>query len=719
MKKRWVDFAHTVIKHDEQPSELCSVCTRKKLEKPASELCSACALLKHGKQPSKLWSPHNLLKYDEEPSKLCSRCSQIDLYSKWGFSHHNFEQLKASATHDHCPLCKLFLQSFCVSEILNNPSSNITVVPSSTGKRLGYKLQGHAEKLFDIVRGTGSNVFGTSSEAHDIGQNTTDFRLISPIPLDDGNVAVISQWLLSCSIEHDRCKQAPSTSSPTRLLDIRGPQLRLVSPREKNPRYAILSHCWGNSPRLVLTESTVELFHEKIDWSALPATFKDAITTSRKLGIDYVWIDSLCISQDSRIDWERECQNMGDYYKNAYLTVSALDSPDSQIGFLQPRNDLAVRLSAPNTWIRPSTRMSNIIFRESCLNKRGWALQERLLATRILHFSRDEVLWECLTCAVTESSFKEHHEPVDMSSLVTSEGQDFKRAALHLGPDPCSLSDGAFAAWYRIVKQFSRRALKYETDRLPAISGIARFIGERTGLTYSAGIWRQDSHGLVWCIDGPGDRVSNHSVIREHVQAVDVECPTWSWAKMKHSVSWRFYEQPRTGSEGDAKIMQPKIAPEPGDPYTVTQTAELTLEAIKMDVKCIPGCQEARKYLRGLRPPQPRYEISEHMRVYGEGLTLEIYHDGVMIGAGCYDNPEMAETMVECTAINIAERKDEWSSFQINYFLLVQRSPQENGALERIGMGMTRNKGFSVEQQEPEFFEKVFEGLPKQVIRLR
>jgi hypothetical protein len=70
---------------------------------------------------------------------------------------------------------------------------------------------------------------------------------------------------------------------------------------------------------------------------------------------------------------------------------------------------------------------------------------------------------------------------VDISSLVSSEGQDFKRAALHLGPDPYSLSDGAFAAWYRIVKQFSRRSLTYESDRLPAISGVARLIGQRAG----------------------------------------------------------------------------------------------------------------------------------------------------------------------------------------------------------------------------------------------
>ncbi|KAE8447323.1 hypothetical protein EG329_010881 [Mollisiaceae sp. DMI_Dod_QoI] len=660
----------------------------------------------------------DLLATTQQPSELCSRCAQIDLNSRWDFWHHDFMQLKLYATTLHCPMCKLFSEPFRSTTIISNPCSIITIIPRSG--QLGYKFHNQREHLYEIVASTESNVAATNSEQRDTSQITTDFRMASAHPLADQNILMINLWLSSCSVGHDRCKQTPGFTSPTRLLDIRGPQLRLISPRENNLRYTILSHCWGGNIPLVTTASTIELFHRRIDWSAAPATFKDAITTSRKLDIRYLWIDSLCIIQDSKIDWETECQNMGDYYKHAYLTLSVLDSPGSDTGFLHPRKPSAVRLSDSNMWIRPAGRVPKIIFQESYLNKRGWALQERLLSTRILHFSRDEILWECQTCSATETSSREHYDPVDVSSLVSSEGQDFKRATLQFGPDPYSLSDGAFAAWYRIAKHFSRRSLTYESDRLPAISGIARLIGQRTGFAYIAGLWEEDPHGIVWCIESPKDRVSHQSRTRDHARPVDISYPSWSWAKMKHSVSWPFYDQGRTDSSGDARILQSKIASESGDPYRAIQTAELELEATTLDVQCIPAHWVASLHIRNFHTrPSYRHDKKEIVNLapaLREGLNLNIYHDGVMIGSGCYDDPEIAEIVEDCTAVCVATRMCEKSTIKINHFLLVRRFSKENGTWERVGVGMTRaacySGGFT-------YFKEVFEGRPKEILRLR
>ncbi len=657
------------------------------------------------------------------PSILCGLCTQINIHSKFGFTHHDFQNLNAYATKWHCPLCKLFLDSVSSSIIEDNPSAEITIISKS--RKLGYKFNGYGETVYDIVAGKGSRASGTTNEQHNTEQ-TSDYRLTSALPLDDQNLALILQWLLSCAKDHDRCKPEPGFSPPTRLLDIRRSQVRLSSPEKKDLRYAALSHCWGNAVHTVTTEANINRLYQKIDWATLPATFKDAITTSRKLNIDYIWIDSLCIIQDSRSDWEKECQHMGSYYKNSFITLSALDSSNSEAGFLHPRKNLAVRLAYTDTWIRPSGRMPNTIFRGSYLNKRGWTLQERLLSTRILHFSQDEVLWECQTCSASESSWTEHNEPVDISSLVSSEGQDFKRAALHLGPDPYSLTNGMFAAWYRIVKQFSRRSLTFESDRLPAISGIARLLGQRTGFTYLVGLWKEDPHGLVWCIDKAQNRVSHASTQSKHDDdqtATDSACPSWSWAKMPRSISWRFYEQHRIpAAVGEAKILSSTITSLSGDPYGVVQSAELTLEAAAIhNVQCMPGDWDARIHIRDFRIPHQDYIPPGQFFIHGhrEGMLLNVYRDGVMIGTACYDDPGLDETVAECSVLHVANRKYDTSKHVIGYFLLVKRVEGEQGKWERIGMGVTQDRAWRRIFDEPEYFDRVFDGCEREFVTLR
>lgn len=60
-----------------------------------------------------------------------------------------------------------------------------------------------------------------------------------------------------------------------------------------------------------------------IGFESLPALFQDAIVTTQKLGIQYLWIDSLCIIQDSEDDWQAESAKMGSVYRNAKVTIAA------------------------------------------------------------------------------------------------------------------------------------------------------------------------------------------------------------------------------------------------------------------------------------------------------------------------------------------------------------------------------------------------------------
>jgi hypothetical protein len=91
--------------------------------------------------------------------------------------------------------------------------------------------------------------------------------------------------------------------------------------------YISLSHSWGPAPdpsaplggRIgsVLTASTLPIWQKDLPLDDLPLTFQHAVMACTQLGFEYIWIDSLCILQDSREDWEAQSAVMGDVYKFA------------------------------------------------------------------------------------------------------------------------------------------------------------------------------------------------------------------------------------------------------------------------------------------------------------------------------------------------------------------------------------------------------------------
>jgi hypothetical protein len=262
---------------------------------------------------------------------------------------------------------------------------------------------------------------------------------------------------------------------PSRVLDVSKNQINLTDGDGLEDNYIALSHCWGNNANFKTTKATFQQKRRGIDFEMLPQTFKDAVTITRRLGISYLWIDSLCIIQDKTTDWLKESTRMKDYYRNSFLTISALSSTDSHHGILSPRiAPQEVRLtSSSNLFIRPRTPNLREIFTEAPLNQRAWALQERLLSTRVVHYGSSELFWECLTCSTRESNCKEHTNEVDPDSVNFSEGEDFKRVIDQISRDRGDMIERAFITWYRLILQYSRRALTFETDRLFAISALA------------------------------------------------------------------------------------------------------------------------------------------------------------------------------------------------------------------------------------------------------
>jgi Heterokaryon incompatibility protein (HET) len=224
---------------------------------------------------------------------------------------------------------------------------------------------------------------------------------------------IIRTWIHECLNGHAECMAIQSArmknrSLPTRLVHIEPRQeashIRICSSAHLNSsvRYATLSHVWGTSRHLILTSENKGELQQGICVTRLPATFRHAVEVTESLSLQYLWIDSLCILQDSPADWERECKIMGDIYSNAFINIAASTATDSNGGLFGSRDPLditpcvvrirfAERAGEDELYVFWAEDQVKTPIADAPLNKRAWVLQERLLAPRTVHFTRPKI----------------------------------------------------------------------------------------------------------------------------------------------------------------------------------------------------------------------------------------------------------------------------------------------------------------------------------------
>lgn len=220
---------------------------------------------------------------------------------------------------------------------------------------------------------------------------------------------------------------------------------RLVEPDPSGAvrRYAALSYCWGKSVYIGYwtTEETIERHNTLINYNSMPRTIRDAMDIARRLFIRYLWVDALCIIQRSRDDWLSESENMGSIYGSAYLKIAADLSPDSNSGCFNGKSSNSIGRTSDQEVIEITSTLGNgelsrLFLRNSQvaddfkltfslvssvevdrgdLSRRGWAYQERLLSSRILHYTSNQLSWECRRSYCAEDNFRtwgDHTYPI-------------------------------------------------------------------------------------------------------------------------------------------------------------------------------------------------------------------------------------------------------------------------------------------------------------------
>lgn len=283
--------------------------------------------------------------------------------------------------------------------------------------------------------------------------------------------------------------------------------------------HLVLSYCWGLTPKTApwqLTRSTQQAFAVEIPMSVLPQTLHDAILWARQLGELYIWIDSMCILQDSTEDWRREASRMASIYGSAKMTLVAASS--SVYGGLSDRrnplrsNAAGLLLSHRNqecvVYIVPNGQRRKTPLPPPT-ESRGWCFQEDLLSSRLVRITRDSVLWQC-----------------------TGDGCKPPLRVQGLEQLPNHPPHRWYILWYRFVEHYTNKRLTYPADKLCAIHGIAL---HKLGSQYVAGLMRSDPWAsLLWCRD------ENQIRRRPGTRYPEYVAPSWSWASI--DVPVRFYE---------------------------------------------------------------------------------------------------------------------------------------------------------------------------------
>ncbi|KAI0328349.1 HET-domain-containing protein [Cubamyces sp. BRFM 1775] len=383
-----------------------------------------------------------------------------------------------------------------------------------------------------------------------------------------------------CVRNHSRCHAlsiypSKSTPLPTRLLDCTDPDRPRIVHTAPGARgaYVALSYVWGSAQPHRTTVANLDAYmRDGIAPASLPQTILDAIRVARALGVYFLWIDSLCIIQDSQEDKNRELRGMRDVYRHAYCTIDAASARAVSEGFLQDRRPLEPAATLP--FVCPqgsgdSPRLGTLYLTDlnpdstldrrdiwttleqgtSHTRQRAWCLQETLMSRRTLIFARETLQLRCQTrtenvggAMIDDDRSPEPHRLPD--------------SVFH--PDP-QVARGSQAwadvhrAWREIITDYGARGVSYAADKLTACAGLAELIAPALGADYLAGLWRDELllHSLLWW--------RHDSLVRapKARRASPYRAPSWSWASLDDAVSWHEDSwQPESPREELAKVVR-------------------------------------------------------------------------------------------------------------------------------------------------------------------
>ncbi|KAK5624979.1 hypothetical protein RRF57_000695 [Xylaria bambusicola] len=474
-----------------------------------------------------------------------------------------------------------------------------------------------------------------------------------PVERTDSECSIehLKSWIGACAENHS-CFSKDDLMLLVRVVKVTENRVRVVDQHGVRGRYMTLSHRWGINEAFALTSLNFHLMAESIPWDSIPRIYKESIELTRALGIEYIWIDSLCIVQDDADDWQREAGKMKSVYGSSYLNIAATRAEDSNGGLFASGN-LGAEYPAqtvprdPEIQIRPQPHFTHAHFgsnyshtaANSPLMQRGWVLQERILSPRVVHFDGDEIKWECQ--AMTDCQCG--------GMVVIANFKGDYHACFKPNGTPLPYE------WMRITERYSSLKFTYDSDRLVALSGLAeQGVQSGKGGKYLAGLWERNiAHQLCW------------QIINTHRRPDVYLAPSWSWLSVFGTVRYNNrMDFTSRCSTIDVKIEEVRCLSKEG--VIATATTSPIMGSIRLKGRGVIMSAEIKD--PGTETTPPIYCLRR------EGLEIQCRADYLM-------SREEASTITEVFMLY-------WGFMwpNQNKFLVLKPIPDESPKFERLGI---------------------------------
>ena len=570
-------------------------------------------------------------------------------------------------------------------------------------------------------------------------------RQPSSVPLSDAIFSQMQFWVDTCLTKHPLCqsdggnvwetltgsnkkRDRLAATLPSRVIDVGDNETSpsLFISQGASGQWVALSHCWGQHQPLKLESKSLAAFTNGIPLDTIPLMFQDAVFITRRLGFRYLWIDCLCILQDSRDDWLTESLRMGDIYKNAVITIAAEAAEDGSVGILSSTARGRIREGDrhPQDVIRVSCRSAahsiegNLIVTAKSaikavpdakgpLSTRKWVLQEEILSTRLLRFAEGQVWWQCRELQCNERfplGYKTRNlnnavhirESIEWSSirsfiLTSRRGKSQKR-----GNDSHRLINTQHIRWfwYDTVNEYCRRRMSFDVDCLPAISGIAKEYQRQLlcdHKSYKAGIWLEDlPQGLLWYTSRPGA-----------MTAAPYVAPSWSWASMRSGAYYNrhlledlipeegyfHFLGPPSKPAGIAAIMDIDLKMRQEDPFGQVQSGSIRLKG-PCDELC--RCNIPSSFLDCFTGDTDILNYSNILEIFntpeGSSIWTNVCTVSSFAGRPCNQSANFQHS--RCLVIHIISTKRLARGQKFAFGLIVEQDTDTDEMYRRIGLAM-------------------------------